>query len=116
MRLFQQNYVYFQKLKKFPPFEPVAKTVKNIDTRLEVRPIDLRRKVLQHIFKTRSLVLKSIRDYFNEQQFTEINTPKMIATATEGGQVALISNLLLQQRGIFCSKPAIVQRTIDNEF
>jgi aspartyl-tRNA synthetase len=52
---------------------------------LEVRPIDLRRKPLQHIFNVRSSVLKAIRDYFYQQKFTEINTPKIIATATEGG-------------------------------
>ena len=74
----------FSEVTTIPPFEPTAKTVKNIDTRLEVRPIDLRRNVLQHVFKTRSLVLKTIRDYFNDQNFVEINTPKMIATATEG--------------------------------
>ena len=49
---------------------------------------------LQHVFKTRSLVLKTIRDYFNDQNFVEINTPKMIATATEGG-AALFPNILL---------------------
>ncbi|MEK0367611.1 MAG: OB-fold nucleic acid binding domain-containing protein, partial [Nitrosopumilus sp.] len=70
----------FSEVEKIPPFEPTAKTVKNIDTRLEVRPIDLRRKPLQHIFNARSLVLKSIRDYFYSQKFTEIHTPKMIAT------------------------------------
>src|SRR3989344_1296526 len=75
----------FSEVEKIPPFEPQAKTVKNIDTRLEVRPIDLRRKVLQHIFLARSLVLKSIRDYFYQECFIEINTPKMISTATEGG-------------------------------
>ena len=31
----------FSEVQKIPPFEPLAKTVKNIDTRLEVRPIDL---------------------------------------------------------------------------
>jgi len=75
----------FSEVEKIPPFEPQAKTVKNIDTRLEVRPIDLRRKVLQHVFLARSLVLKSVRDYFYQENFTEINTPKIIATATEGG-------------------------------
>ena len=75
----------FSQVEKIPPFEPTVKTVKNIETRLEVRPIDLRRNALQHIFKTRSLVLASIRDYFIDQNFLEINTPKIIATATEGG-------------------------------
>src|SRR3990172_7096673 len=58
----------FSEVEKIPPFEPQAKTVKNIDTRLEVRPIDLRRKVLRHIFLARSLVLKSIF-YYNKEAF-----------------------------------------------
>ncbi|MDP2667289.1 MAG: aspartate--tRNA(Asn) ligase, partial [Nitrosopumilaceae archaeon] len=75
----------FSEVEKIPPFEPHAKTVKNIDTRLEIRAIDLRRDVLQKIFLARNQVLKSIRDYFYENKFVEVNTPKMIATATEGG-------------------------------
>ncbi len=59
----------FSQVEKIPPFEPTVKTVKNIETRLEVRPIDLRRDELQHIFKTRSLVLASIRDYFITEKF-----------------------------------------------
>ena len=43
----------FSEVEKIAPFEPYAKTVKNIDTRLEVRPIDLKRKSLQHVFKAR---------------------------------------------------------------
>ena len=33
----------FSSVEKIPPFDPHAKTVKNIDTRLEIRAIDLRR-------------------------------------------------------------------------
>jgi aspartyl-tRNA synthetase len=41
----------FSDVEKIPPFEPTVKTVKNIDTRLEVRPIDLRRDVLSTCFQ-----------------------------------------------------------------
>ena len=75
----------FSEVEKIPPFEPYAKTVKNIDTRLEVRAIDLRRNVLQKIFLARCVTLKTLRDYFGKEDFVEVNTPKMIATATEGG-------------------------------
>ena len=75
----------FSEVEKIPPFEPYAKTVKNIDTRLEVRAIDLRRTVLQKIFLARSVTLKTLRDYFGKEDFVEVNTPKMIATATDGG-------------------------------
>ncbi len=75
----------FSEVEKIPPFEPYAKTVKNIDTRLEVRAIDLRRNVLQKIFLARSVTLRALRDYLGKEDFVEVNTPKMIATATEGG-------------------------------
>ena len=75
----------FSNVEKIAPFTWQTKVVPNIDTRLELRAIDLRRNILQHVFKMRSLVLKSIRDYLYEKQFIEVNTPKMIATATEGG-------------------------------
>ena len=51
----------FSSVEKIPPFDPHAKTVKNIDTRLEIRAIDLRRSTLQQVFNARSNVLRSIR-------------------------------------------------------
>jgi len=105
----------FSEVQKIPPFEPLAKTVKNIDTRLEVRPIDLRRKVLQDIFKARSLVLTSIRDYFNEQNFTEINTPKMIATATEGG-AALFPIFYYNKEAFLAQSPQLYKEQLTMSF
>ena len=105
----------FSEVEKIPPFEPIAKTVKNIDTRLEVRPIDLRRKVLQHIFKTRSLVLKSIRDYFGQHNFTEINTPKMIATATEGG-AALFPIFYYNKEAFLAQSPQLYKEQLTMSF
>ena len=68
-----------------PPFEPAAVSIRNIDTRLEVRCIDLRREPLRHLFLARAAVLRAVRDYFYRQHFVEISTPKIIASATEGG-------------------------------
>ena len=102
-------------LKKIPPFEPTAKTVKNIDTRLEVRPIDLRRNILQHVFKIRSLVLKSIRDYFVNQNFIEINTPKMIATATEGG-AALFPIFYYNKEAFLAQSPQLYKEQLTMSF
>ncbi len=105
----------FSDVEKIPPFEPQAKTVKNIDTRLEVRPIDLRRKVLQHIFLARSLVLKSIRDYFFQEQFIEINTPKMIATATEGG-AALFPIFYYNKEAFLAQSPQLYKEQLTMSF
>ena len=105
----------FSEVEKIAPFEPLAKTVKNIDTRLEVRPIDLRRRVLQHIFNTRSSVLKSIRDYFSSQKFTEINTPKMIATATEGG-AALFPIFYYNKEAFLAQSPQLYKEQLTMSF
>ena len=105
----------FSDVEKIPPFEPLAKTVKNIDTRLEVRPIDLRRKTLQHIFNVRSEVLKSIRDYFYEEEFTEINTPKMIATATEGG-AALFAIFYYNKEAFLAQSPQLYKEQLTMSF
>lgn len=105
----------FSEVERIPPFEPVAKTVKNIDTRLEVRPIDLRRSALQHIFRARSLVLKSIRDYFYGEGFTEVNTPKMIATATEGG-AALFPIFYYNKEAFLAQSPQLYKEQLTMSF
>lgn len=105
----------FSEVEKIPPFEPYAKTVKNIDTRLEIRPIDLKRKSLQHVFKARSLVLKSIRDYFYENGFLEINTPKMIATATEGG-AALFPIFYYNKEAFLAQSPQLYKEQLTMSF
>ena len=56
-----------------------------IDTRLDLRAIDLRRPYLQSIFSIRYTVLNSCREFLRNEGFLEVNTPKIIATATEGG-------------------------------
>ena len=105
----------FSEVEKIPPFEPQAKTVKNIDTRLEIRPIDLRRKVLQDIFNARSSVLKSIRNYFYDEDFTEINTPKMIATATEGG-AALFPIFYYNKEAFLAQSPQLYKEQLTMSF
>jgi aspartyl-tRNA synthetase len=105
----------FSEVEKIPPFEPQAKTVKNIDTRLEVRPIDLRRKVLQHIFLARSLVLKSIRDYFYQECFIEVNTPKIISTATEGG-AALFPIFYYNKEAFLAQSPQLYKEQLTMSF
>ena len=104
------NYEYFLKLKRFLLLNLLQKLSKNIDTRLEVRPIDLRRTTLQHIFKTRSNVLKSIREYFGEQNFTEINTPKNDCKPLLKAGAALFPIFYYKQRSILSSESAIIQR------
>ena len=55
------------------------------DTRLDNRVIDLRTKANQGIFRIQSEVCALFREYLLGKDFVEIHSPKMIATASEGG-------------------------------
>lgn len=71
-----------------PPVEidkPLDHKPENLDTLFEYRPIGLRNLREQTVFKVQGQVLKSVRSYLNENDFTEMNTPKLLAEATEGG-------------------------------
>ncbi|MGC8995832.1 MAG: aspartate--tRNA(Asn) ligase [Thermoplasmata archaeon] len=67
------------------PMGVVDKVSVDLETRLDVRFMDLRRPEVQSIFKIESNLGKSIRRTLEDNGFIEIHTPKIIATATEGG-------------------------------
>ena len=67
------------------PLDPTGKVKAELDTRLDNRFMDLRNPEVMAIFKIRSTALRAVRDFFHMNGFIEIHTPKIIATATEGG-------------------------------
>ena len=105
----------FSQVEKIAPFTSQTKVVPNIDTRLEIRAVDLRRNVLQHVFKIRSHVLRSIRDYLYEREFVEVNTPKMIATATEGG-AALFPIFYYSKEAFLAQSPQLYKEQLTMSF
>ena len=56
-----------------------------LDVRLDNRHLDLRRAHVNARFQLRSKVLQYGRDHLISEGFQEINTPKIIAAAAEGG-------------------------------
>lgn len=67
------------------PMDSTEKVKAEIDTRLDSRFLDLRKANISSIFKIKSRILHTVRDFFYENGFIEINTPKLVASATEGG-------------------------------
>ncbi|MBQ6099605.1 MAG: aspartate--tRNA(Asn) ligase [Methanobrevibacter sp.] len=67
------------------PMDPTEKVKAGIDTRLDSRFLDIRKENVSAIFKIKGQMFHSIRDFFYENGFYEINTPKLVASATEGG-------------------------------
>src|SRR6056297_1012205 len=67
------------------PLDPSGKVDAELPTRLDNRTLDLRKDEVKAIFEIRAEVLRSVREQFRELDCTEINTPKIVATGTEGG-------------------------------
>lgn len=71
-----------------PPIEidkPISHKSENLDTLFEYRVLNIRNIQEQKIFKIRADLTRYIREYLNEREFIEIDTPKLLAEATEGG-------------------------------
>lgn len=71
-----------------PPIEidkPLSHKSEHLETLFDNRVIGLRNLQEQAIFKTKAAVAQSIRNFFQQNEFTEIHTPKLLAEATEGG-------------------------------
>jgi nondiscriminating aspartyl-tRNA synthetase len=67
------------------PIDITGKTPANIEARLDARPIDLTIEQNLATFKIQHVALQAIRNYLFEQGFLETHTPRIIASATEGG-------------------------------
>lgn len=65
--------------------KPISHKSEHLDTLFEHRVINVRNIQEQKIFKIRASVNRYIREYLTERDFVEIQTPKLLAEATEGG-------------------------------
>ena len=67
------------------PLDPTGKVKAELDTRLDARFLDVRNPSILSLFVVRHHVLGAAREFLTERGFIEITTPKIVATATEGG-------------------------------
>ncbi|MEM3061404.1 MAG: aspartate--tRNA(Asn) ligase, partial [Candidatus Bathyarchaeia archaeon] len=94
-----------------PPFSLFGGKLPSLDNRLDIRAIDLRRRKAQAIFKIRHEVLKAAREFLIEKDYLEINTPKIIATATEGG-AALFPVLYYDKEAFLAQSPQLYKEQL----
>ncbi len=65
--------------------KPIDHTPENLDTLFEHRAINLRNQQESQLFRLRSQVMAYMRAFLYDHDFVEINTPKLVAGAAEGG-------------------------------
>ncbi|KPV64922.1 MAG: Aspartate--tRNA ligase [Candidatus Bathyarchaeota archaeon BA1] len=67
------------------PIDVTGRTPADIDVRLDARVLDLRRDQNRAIFRLQHVALEAMRSFLSKQGFIEVHTPRIIASATEGG-------------------------------
>ncbi|MFW6124827.1 MAG: aspartate--tRNA ligase, partial [Pirellulales bacterium] len=88
---------------RVPPFQPSGTDLPGEDLRLKHRYIDLRRPGMQQTLLLRHRIVKTMRDYFDEHDFIEVETPILGRSTPEGARDYLVPSRV--QPGSFYALP-----------
>ncbi len=72
------------------PFVPTQQDLPGEDLRLRYRYMDLRRQNMQQTLILRSRIIKTMRDYFADNQFIDVETPILGRSTPEGARDYLV--------------------------
>ncbi|MEZ6111181.1 MAG: aspartate--tRNA ligase [Pirellulaceae bacterium] len=86
-----------------PPFTPGQQELPGEDLRLKYRYLDLRRNEMQQTLLLRSRIIKTMRDYFDEHRFIDVETPILGRSTPEGARDYLVPSRV--HRGKFYALP-----------
>ena len=69
-----------------PPFTIEDETDGGEDLRMKYRYLDIRRNPIREKLELRHLMMQKVREYLNEEQFVEVETPYLIKSTPEGAR------------------------------
>ena len=97
------------------PIDITGKTPANIEARLDARALDLSQEKSLAAFKIQHTALEAIRSYLFEKGFLEVHTPRIIASATEGG-AELFSVDYFDQKAYLAQSPQLYKEELTMSF
>jgi nondiscriminating aspartyl-tRNA synthetase len=93
------------------PLDITGKTPANIETRLDARALDLTQEQSSAAFKVQHAALDAIRRFLFEKGFLEVHTPRIIASATEGG-AELFAVKYFEQTAFLAQSPQLYKEQL----
>jgi nondiscriminating aspartyl-tRNA synthetase len=93
------------------PLDVTGKTPASVDTRLNARVLDLCQEENRAIWSIQHTALTALRCFLSEKRFIEVYTPRIIATATEGG-AALFSVNYFNQEAYLAQSPQLYKEEL----
>lgn len=97
------------------PIDITGKTPANIEARLDARPLDLCQEKTLAAFKIQHIALEAIRSFLFRKGFLEVHTPRIIASATEGG-AELFSVDYFGQKAYLAQSPQLYKEELTLSF
>ena len=97
------------------PLDPTGRIKSDLDTRLDARLLDLRRPRQLAVFKVRHEALQATREFLVSEGFIEVNTPKIVATATESG-AALFPISYFEREAFLSQSPQLYKEVLTGCF
>ncbi len=93
------------------PIDITGKTPANIEARLDARALDLSQESTLAVFKIQHTALQAIRNFLFDRGYLEVHTPRMIASATEGG-AELFSVKYFDQTAYLAQSPQLYKEQL----
>lgn len=87
-----------------------------IETFLDNAPITLRSEKSRALFKIESLITESFVEFFTKEGFTQVNTPKLVAAATEGGSDLFPVDYFKGQKAYLAQSPQLYKQIMVGVF
>jgi len=97
------------------PLDPTGLVPADLDVRLNLRVLDLRRPECQAIFRIKHTTVSAVHDFFVNNGYTEVHTPKIISSATEGG-AALFPIAYYEKEAFLAQSPQLYKEQLTSAF